>query len=446
MMENNIRIFLSARDTGDRLAEKPPLSFQDDLQGIEYPVINVYEDVEYQKIIGFGGAFTEAAAVTFHKLPKDKQDMVLKAYFDKQSGHGYTFCRTHMNSCDFSLGNYSCVEKEGDVALESFNIERDKQYIIPMIKAAKRFGNFLLLISPWSPPGWMKDTGMMNHGGKLLPQYRDAWARHFAKFIKAYQAEGISIWGVTVQNEPKAVQRWDSCIFTAEEERDFVKDYLGPTLEREGLGHIKIMIWDHNKERIYERAKVAFEDPEAAKYIWGVAFHWYSGDHFEALEAVKRKWPEKPLILTECCVEQHVDRGAWANGEKYGHDIIGNLNNYMVAWCDWNLMLDEMGGPNHAQNYCESPIMVDTKSGNIEFKPSYFFIGHFSRFIRPGSVRIGFSRFTDKLECTAFKTPSGQKVLVVMNRTDDEIPFVLRYNGKIAKYESPAHSIMTLVF
>jgi glucosylceramidase len=445
-MEDKIKVFLTARDTDDRLTEKQPLPFEDDPEGIELRVINVYDDVEYQEMIGFGGAFTEAAAYTLQKLPEDKQEEVLAAYFDEKKGHRYTFCRTHMNSSDFALGNYACVEKEGDVELESFNIERDKKYIIPMIKAAARYGKFHLFISPWSPPGWMKDTGIMNRGGKLLPQYRDAWARHFARFIKAYENEGIPVWGLTVQNEPKAVQTWDSCIFTAEEEKDFVRDYLGPVLEREGLGHIKIMIWDHNKERIYERAKVAFEDPEAAKYIWGVAFHWYSGDHFEALEAVHHKWPDKPMALTECCVGFGGRLDPWSKGERYGHDIIGNLNNYMSAWCDWNLILDEKGGPNHVHNYCEAPIMIDTRVGTIEYKPSYYYIGHFSRFIEPGSVRIGFSRYTEKLKCTAFKTPSGGKVLIVMNDTDDNIPFVLRYNDKIAKCESVAHSIMTLVF
>lgn len=443
-----IKVILTAKDTGDRFAEKETLYFQPDVNEVEMHVINVYDDVEYQEILGFGGAFTEAAASTFYKMSPERRSEILNAYFNPKTGLGYTFCRTHINSCDFSLGNYAYVETPGDVALETFSIDRDKQALVPFIKEAINVegSDFKLFASPWSPPAWMKTNGEMNHGGKLKPEYYDAWARYFAKYIKAYAHEGINVWAVTVQNEAKAVQRWDSCIYTAWEEKEFVKNHLGPVLEKEGLGHVKIMIWDHNKERIYERAKTAFEDPDASKYIWGVGFHWYSGDHFEALDAVNRRWPEKKLVFTEGCKELGVSLGDWSIGERYGHEIIGDMNHHACAWTDWNLILNEYGGPNHVENYCDAPIIANTKDDTVNYEISYYYIGHFSKFVRPGSIRIASTSFTGKLETTAFKTPDQKKVLVVMNPTDEAIRFNLRYREMLSEVESPSHSIMTLVF
>jgi glucosylceramidase len=447
MTKRNIRIFLTARNTADRLTEQAPLSFEPDLRGVENELINVFEDVEFQTVQGFGGAFTEAAAVTLQKMSPEKQREIVKAYFSPESGHGYTFCRTHIHSCDFALDNYTYVEP-GDRELKTFSVERDRSALIPFIREAMRTAGtpLTLFASPWSPPDWMKSNGQMNGGGKLLPEYRESWADYFVKYIRAYEEEGIAIWGVTAQNEPNAAQSWDSCLYTAEEERDFVRDCLGPALERAGLGHVRIIVWDHNKERIYDRAKTILSDPAANRYVYGVGFHWYSGDHFEGLAAVQRKYPDKALIFTEGCVAFHEKTGPWESGEQYGHDILGNLNHGMSAWTDWNLLLDERGGPNHVANFCSAPIMADTQTDTIYYQSSFYYIGHFSRFIRPGAVRIGFSRYTDRLETTAFRNPDGSVAVVVMNRTDEEIPFVLRTEHGIVETASPAHSIQTMVY
>ncbi|TCW35225.1 glucosylceramidase [Thermohydrogenium kirishiense] len=450
-LENNknaIRVIMTARDTSDRLSIKDNIAFQDDIYGVENNVINIYDDIEYQEIIGFGGAFTEASSTTLDKLSKSKRDEVLNAYFNPITGLGYTLCRTHINSCDFSLENYSYDDVDGDVELKNFNIERDKRSLIPFIRDAKNVegSEFKIFASPWSPPAWMKTNNMMNCGGKLKCEYYETWAKYFAKYIKSYKEEGINIWGITVQNEPKAIQKWDSCVYTAEEEKDFVKNYLGPTLLKEGLGDVKIMIWDHNKERIYDRAKVAFYDTDASKYIWGVACHWYSGDHFESLSIIHDKFPDKHLIHTEGCVSENIQSGSWENGEKYGHDIIGDLNNWVSGWTDWNMILNENGGPNHVGNYCDAPIIADTKNNTLIYKSSYYYLGHFSKYIRPGYKRIGFSKFTDKLEVTAFKSSDGNFTVVVLNRQDYEISFNLRTKYGIANIISPSHSIMTLIY
>lgn len=423
MHQNGIRIFQTARNTRDRLTEKRMKFFSSDT-GTERNIINVYDDVSYQRIIGFGGAFTESAADTFYRLKPNLRHELLNAYFGP-SGHRYSICRTHMNSCDFSLSSYSCNDFLYDAELTRFNIERDLKAVIPFIREAASIHPFKLFFSPWSPPGWMKNNGRMSKGGILLNRYQKTWAEFFVRFIKAYQAQGIDFWGLTVQNEPKAAQKWESCIFSAKEEAQFLEQCLLPALASNNLSDKRIIIWDHNKERLYERVQYAFSKQEIADQIFGAAFHWYAGDHFEALDAVHDRFPDKYLIHSECCIEGAPEIGDWASGELYGHEIIGDLNHHTSAWCDWNLLLNKNGGPNHAGNYCDAPILADIENSRLIYEPSYWYIGHFSRFIIDGSVRICCTKFTDNLECAAFRTISDQIVLVVMNRSEDVIFFNL---------------------
>ena len=295
----------------------------------------------------------------------------------------------------------------------------------------------------------MKTNGEMNHGGKLRPEYRDAWARYYARYVYAYREEGIPIWGLSVQNEPEAKQTWDSCIYTAEEERDFVRDHLGPTLHREGLGHLRLIIWDHNRDRMFERAKVVYDDPQAAQYVWGTGFHWYVGDNFDNVQRVHDAFPDKALIFTEGCLEGGPHRGEWSAGESYARSMINDLNRWTVAWVDWNLLLDEQGGPNHVGNYCSSPIICDTRAGDVsgvQFLSSYTYIAHIARYIRPGAQRVLCAPTLDALEATAFINTDGRVALVVMNRTDKPLAYSIKHNGKAAMTESPAHSIITYRF
>jgi glucosylceramidase len=268
----------------------------------------------FQSFLGIGGAITDASAEVFAQLPPEKQQEFLTAYYDPEQGIGYSLARTPIHSSDFSSGSYTYIE-EGDAGLKTFSIEHDRAYKIPLIKKAIETagGSLMLYASPWSPPAFMKDNNDMLHGGKLLPEYRDAWALYYTRFIKAYEAEGMPIWGITVQNEPMAVQRWESCIYTAEEERDFLKNHLGPTLEREGLGDKKIVVWDHNRDLINHRANTIFEDPEAAKYAWGIGFHWYEtwagGEPmFSNIASINESFPTKNLLFTEGCQEGFTGR------------------------------------------------------------------------------------------------------------------------------------------
>ena len=316
--------------------------FKDD--GREGGLINVYPQIKYQEIKGFGGSFTEAASTTFDALGNENQEEILKLYFDAEEGIGYNFGRVHINSCDFSLGNYTCVDEE-DKTLKTFQINRDKTSLIPMIKRALSYNDIRLLASPWSPPAYMKTNSSMRFGGKLKRECYELWAEYFVKFIKSYEKEGVKISAVTIQNEPKAIQTWDSCVYTAEEERDFIKYHLGEKMLNLG---VDVLFWDHNKERLVERANVVLSDETVKRFVKGIAFHWYSGEYFEELEIFHKLFPDKDLVFSEGCYEYSLGATDTTKiGERYAHDIIGNFNNYCNAFCDWNLLLNDKGGPNY---------------------------------------------------------------------------------------------------
>jgi glucosylceramidase len=299
----------------------------------------------------------------------------------------------------------------------------------------------------------MKDNKNMLRGGKLLPAFYPSWAQYYAKFIKAYEALDIPIWGLTVQNEPMATQTWESCIYTAEEERDFLKNHLGPTLKKEGLGEKKIIVWDHNRDLINHRAEVILSDPEAAQYVWGIGFHWYEtwtgGEPmFSNLDQINESYPDKNLIFTEGCNEKFdsLKYQYWPNAERYGKSMINDFNQGTVAWTDWNLLLDETGGPNHVNNLCFAPIHADTRTGELILTPSYYYIGHFSKFIRPNAKRVSTASSRSVLLSTSFLNEDGTMATVVMNMTNKPVTYKLYVGSNAIEEVIAAHSIQTLVY
>jgi len=449
-----VTVYTTADKTDLRLASTGTLKFVDFAQPLETHVcIFVDPTHTFQTMIGVGGAITDASAETFAKLPKNKQQEFLKAYYDTKDGIGYAVARTNINSCDFSSDSYTYVQ-DNDNDLKTFDVKHDRQFKMPLIKQAMATaGNKLtLFVSPWSPPAWMKDNNSLLQGGKLLSQYRQSWADYYVRFIKTYEKEGIPVWGLSVQNEPMAKQKWESCIFTAEEERDFIKQYLGPTLQKSGLASKKLIAWDHNRDLIYQRASTILDDPAAAKYVWGIGYHWYetwtgSAMQFDNLKRVAESFPSKNLFFTEGCVESfNFNRiNDWDLGERYGQSMINDFNSGTVGWTDWNILLDEKGGPNHVGNFCFAPIIADTRDGSLHYTNSYYYIGHFSKFIRPGAKRVVSSSNRDKLLSTSFLNSDGKLAVVVMNASDDKIAYNLCIGSKAAQATSLPHSIATLI-
>lgn len=411
-------------------------------------LVSLFPEIRRQEIRGFGGAITESAAWCYGHLSQEQKRELLEACYG-ESGLRYRMGRTHVNSCDFSVSNYAAVTDAQDTAFETFTLAREEEWLLPLLRAAvkKTGGTLELLLSPWSPPAFMKTNGEMNHGGKLKPQYRQAWAEYLVKFIREYEKAGVRIDTLTVQNEPEAVQTWDSCVYTAQEERDFVRDHLGPTMEKAGLGHVGIFIWDHNKEAAYRRAKAVLDDADAARYVRGTAVHWYTGDHFRNLALIRERYPDKEIFFTEGCVEysRFADSGEIPRAEMYAHDIIGNLNHGVSAFLDWNLILDAQGGPNHVGNYCAAPIMAKEDWSGFEKRLSYYYIGHFSRYIQPGARRIEHSEYSDDVETAAFWNPDGSKTVVLLNRRDRSREVNLGEDGTGVSLTLDAHSIVTVV-
>lgn len=449
-----VTVYSSADSTNLRLTKTDSLLFSDLEQALENQIyVFVNPDKTFQTFLGIGGAITDASAEVFAKLPQNKQDELIKAYYSKVDGIGYTLARTNIHSCDFSSDSYTYVA-EGDKDLKSFNIEHDKKFRIPLIKKAiETAGDLTLFASPWSPPAFMKSNNNMLQGGTLLPEYYQSWANYYVKFIESYQKEGIDIWGLTIQNEPMATQRWESCIYTAAEERDFLKNHLGPTLEKAGLGDKKIIVWDHNRDLISQRASTILDDPDAAKYAWGIGFHWYedwSGGQqmFENINKVHEAYPDKNLIFTEGCVDSFnpANYQQWSNGERYGKSMINDFNNGTVGWADWNILLDEQGGPNHVNNFCFAPIHANTQTGDLIYTPSYYFIGHFSKFIKKGAKRISSTASRSQLLTTSFLNPDGQVVTVVMNQSKAKVNYSLSIGNQATSITILPHAIQTLIY
>jgi len=432
---------------------------------------------EYQKITGFGGAFTESSAYLLNQLSQANRDTIINAYFASE-GANYSLTRTHMNSCDFSLDQYSYAPVPDDMDLEHFSIKEDKDDLIPMIKdamAASQDG-FKIFASPWTAPPWMKNNNAWV-AGKLLPKYYDTWALFFSKYVDAYRAEGIDIWGFTVENEPHGNgENWESMHFTPQEMTDFVQYHLGPKLEADGKGDLIILGYDQNRAGLKEWVDVMYKDEASSKYFDGTAIHWYESTYkifADALQYAHHKAPDKLLIETEGCVDSEVpkwrdDEWYWskeatdwgwdwaAEDQKYLHpkyapvnryarDIIGCLNNWVDGWVDWNMVLDRQGGPNWFENWCVAPVIVDPDADEVYFTPLYYTMAHFSKFIRPGDKIVHVDLEDEELVATAAKNDDGSLVLVVFNETETPKSLNIIVNGKSVKHDIKGQALQTIL-
>ena len=453
-LNSTLQVYTTAKDTKLRLTKTNSQTFRKKVQPLETEVaIFINPKKKFQEYLGIGGAITDASSEVFATLNAVQQNKLLESLYGKE-GIGYTIIRTSIHSSDFGLGSHTYIE-EGDADLKTFSIEKDKEKRIPFIKRAIDLikDDVVFYASPWSPPAVMKTNKNMLQGGKLLPEFRQTWADYYVRFIKAYEEEGIPVWGLTIQNEPMAVQRWESCIYTADEERDFLKNYLGPTLEKEGLGDKKIVVWDHNRDLISERANTIFEDPEASKYAWGIGFHWYETwtgglPKYDNLKNINESFPSKNMLFTEGCQEGFDSERLhfWPNAERYGNSMINDFNSGVVGWTDWNILLDERGGPNHVQNFCFAPIHANTKTGELIFTPTYYYIGHFSKFIKPGALRVSTTTSRTTIESTSFQNPDGEIITVVMNKTNQKIGYKLIVGESETFIEIQPRAMQTIIY
>jgi glucosylceramidase len=292
----------------------------------------------------------------------------------------------------------------------------------------------------------MKDNAQMNHGGRLKKEMYGLWAEYFVRFIQALQQEGIQPWGVSVQNEPAAKQVWDSCLYSPEEERDFIKFHLGPLLKKHFADAIKLLVWDHNRDIMVERVQPIYQDALASSFVWGTAFHWYGNEAFANVGKTKALFPDKHLLFTEGCIEGGPRPGSWDTGERYARNIIGDFLQGNEGFIDWNLVLNEQGGPNHVGNYCDAPILFDRRQQVVIKNSSYYAIGHFSKFIVPGSIRIGYeANLPVGVQAVAYQRPDQQKVLVLLNTRKIAFDLSLPIEEKYQVVHLPKRAIITLL-
>ena len=439
--------------------------------------INLDANQKFQTITGFGGSFTEASASLLKRLSNEKRKKVLDAYFSEE-GANYSLTRTHIASCDFSLSNYTYAKVENDMTLEHFTIEDDKDDLIPMILKAKAISKegFKIIASPWSCPPWMKDNN--NYvGGKLLPQYNDVFALYFSKYLTAYKNEGIDIWGVTVINEPHGNgNNWESTHFSPKEMTDFVQDHLGPKLENDGWGKVNIFGYDQNRAGLKEWVDEMYRDEKSSKYFSGTAIHWYESTFEvfpEDLQYAHNKAPNKYLIETEGCIDSEVPKWQddawywekeatdwgwdWASEQdkylhpkyapvnRYANDIIGCLNNQVDGWIDWNMVLDKQGGPNWFKNWCAAPVLVDPETDEVYLTPLYYTMAHFSKFMRPGAVKIGCEINAKEVVSTAVQNPDGTIAVAIFNPTDKNYSIELKLDNKNTIISISAKALQTII-
>ena len=476
---------VAANGTGVSFTKEVPVTPEaDEARHVENGVINIYPQVRYQTIDGFGGAMTETSAYLFSKMDQETRTAALKKFFGPDSTQT-VFLRMSVDSCDYSLEEYQAVSDPiADPELRTFSLARDRKYIIPMMKEALALATqpVQVLLAPWSPPAAWKTPparpkddaatygGFMNHqidydtpsrcnGGSLKPEFYGAWASYLVKFVQAYLDEGIPATMLSLQNESVAATNWDSCVWTAEELKVFLRDHLYPEMVKAGLSdQVGLYIWDHNKERMLEYASVIL-DEETDKMVKGIAFHWYSGDHFEAVKMTADAYPDKVLFLDECCGLHMPGRTSmlpmfgdsktpedadYEDAVAFAHDIIGNFNAGTHRWADWNLCVDQDGGPRHVPGGFTARMIVDEKGG-FSTNLTYDYVDHFSRYIKPGAVRIGSSRCDDKVEALTVQNPDGTMIAALLNRENCGLKYAIRINGKLIRISLPERSMTTLV-
>jgi glucosylceramidase len=335
---------------------------------------------------------------------------------------------------------------------------------------------FKIIASPWTAPPWMKDNKKWI-GGKLLPEYNHTWALYFSKYIDAYKKEGIGIWGITVENEPLGNgNNWESMLFSPEEMTAFVQHHLGPTLEANGKADVKILGYDQNRGGLKEWVDAMYKDEKTSKYFAGTAIHWYESTYEvfpETLQYAHNKSPNKYLIQTEACIDAEVPHwkdDAWywrkeatdwgwdwapekdkylhpkyAPVNRYATDIIGCLNNRVDGWVDWNMVLDKQGGPNWFKNWCTAPVIVDAEKDEVYFTPLYYTMAHFSKFMRPGAVKIGCTTSDKELLSTAVKNPDGTIAVVVFNPTSVKHTLQIEINKKAKLISISPNALQTII-
>ncbi len=400
-------------------------------------MIEINPSEKYQSILGMGGSLEHATCSNLMKLSPEERENVITKLVDPEKGIGMNLMRLCIGTSDFVGEPYysynDLPEGETDPELIKFSIEKDRDYVIPIIKLVQEKNpDVLFFASPWSPPGWMKDTRTMN-GGVLLREYYSVYANYLTKFVEAYTAEGIPIYALTVQNEPRMNDKdYPTCVWTAEQQRYFIRDYLGPCFEQKGIS-TKIWCWDHNWNYL-DFPRVIFSDPIASRYVEGTAFHLYEGK-VEAQTVLHNEFPDKHIYFTEGST--FYTRGAIK--------IIEIFRNWSRSYNLWVICLDWQRRPNRGPHHA-SPTMIVLKEDNtVEYRFDYYMYGQFMKFVRRGAFRIASTPGDRYFNNVAFLNPDGSVVLIVANAENKEKKIAVQCEDKFFRVELPSKAVITCV-
>ncbi len=433
-----VNIWVTTGDKSKLLQQQTNVTFAAD-SGSNPTTIDVNEATTYQTMDGFGAAMTDSSAwLIYNKMSASQRSTLMNNLFGS-GGARLTFVRLPMSSTDFSLSNYTYDQTCCDV--NDFSISHDNAYIIPVLQQAKSIYSGLRIIgSPWTAPTWMKSSGAWGNG-TLLTNYYGTYSQYFVKFVQAYQAAGLPIYAVTLQNEPHFEPGgYPGMRMEPADQANFVKNNLGPAFSSAGLS-TKIVVWDHNWDEPNYPVTV-LNDASARNYIYGSAFHCYAGAVGNQNQ-VHDAYPSKAVLFTEC---------TGSNGSAFNGDLNWNMQNLIVgstrAWSTsvllWNIALDTSAGPkNGGCSNCRGIVTIDQANGNVTYNVEYYVLAHASRFVDPGAVRIASNNFGGSLENVAFKNPDGSKVLVAANVSGASVTFKVRWTGQSFTYTLPASSVAT---
>ena len=394
-----------------RFAAEPPLAWKA-AAGAPAGGIVLDPDNTYQELLGFGAAFTDAACYLCNQLAPDSRERLFRELFDRTE-MGFSACRTCIGASDYSRNAYSYDEGAPDPELSRFSIEHDREYILPMLRLARRINpELFLLATPWSPPGWMKFNGSML-GGSMRKKYFPEYAKYFVKFLQAYRAEGVTVNAVTSQNEVDTDQdgRMPACLWGQEYEMEFVGQHLGPLLEKSGLT-TKIWILDHNYS-LWGRAICELDDAAVRWYADGIAWHGYVGEP-EAMTRVHEAHPDKHAYWTEGGPD-YTDPNYQTEWAKWSATFAGVLRNWARSITAWNIALDEKGRPNIGPFNCGGLVTIDSRTKEITRSGQYWAFAHYSRALRRGARRFDSRGDVDGISHVAFANPDGGAALVLAN-------------------------------
>ena len=383
---------------------------------------------EITKFLGFGSAITESSAYNYQKLSIENKNKFINDYYSKD-GLNYSLGRISIGSNDFSLSSFSYAKKRN---LSDFSIARDNELVVPFLKDILNKKNISLIASPWSPPTMYKRLPILFWGIKLRKKYYEKYSDYLIKYIDEYRRVGINVDYLTIQNEPMARQRWESCKFSLSNQKEFIYKYLINKLD-----NTKILLWDHNKDDLYNIINELYQNDER---IGGFAFHYYTGSNFNELSKLRKAYPNKLLINSEmCCSYSKYDENKWiSSAEYYLNDIIGDMNSGINAYLDWNILLDELGGPTYKNN----PV----KSGSIRVNdnyiksPIYYYLYHISHFVN-NSMIIETNNNTN-LKVVSMKN-KNKVIVVIMNKTNNDIEYKILFNKNNIFDSINKHSIIT---